>query len=226
MESGLNEMGQTAMGRTISLGLPILSLLFMAWQPAAMQLYFAISSVFSLGQGYLFNTPATRKMLGMVPLYRPPAGEAKDSLRMIQQEFMSQMKKMNERGEFSGSPTKSENISMVDKVVNNAKKEYSTIKKEMGDKVKSFADANADAKNYDGTAAAPPRLSSAEKQSAEFYKAQREIEDAHELAERNRRRTQEYEAYIAQQQMNASQAWKQKSKEALQKAAKKSRPRK
>jgi YidC/Oxa1 family membrane protein insertase len=200
--------------------------LFISWQPAALQLYFAASGFFSLAQGYLFNTAATRKMLGMAPIYHPPAGEGKDSLRMIQQEFLSQMQKMNERGEVSGSPTKSANVSMVDKMVNNAKKEYSTMKKEMGDKVKSFTDANADAKNHDGSPAAPPRLSVAEKQSADSYKAQREIEDAHELAERNRRRTREYESYVAQQQMNASQTWKQKGRETLKKAAKKSKPRK
>lgn len=226
VDTGLNEMGQSAIGRFFVIGLPAISLLFIAWQPAALQLYFAASGAFSLIQGYLFNTDATRKMLGITPLYRPPAGEGRDGLRMIQEEFLSQMKKMNERGEFSGSPKKVENVSMVDKMVNNAKKEYSTMKREMGDKVKSFTDANADRKNHDGTPAAAPRLSTAEKQSAESYKAQREIEDAHELAERNRRRTQEYEAFIAQQQMNASQAWKQKGKEALKKTAKKSKPKK
>lgn len=226
MDTGLNEMGQTALGRSFIIGLPAVSLLFIAWQPAALQLYFAVSGAFSLVQGYLFNTDATRKMLGMAPIYRPPPGEGKDSLRMIQQEFLSQMQKMNERGEISGTPKKTENVSMVDKMVNNAKKEYSTMKKEMGEKVKSFTDANADKKNHDGTPAAAPRLSAAEKQSAASYKAQREVEDAHELAERNRRRTQEYEAFIAQQQMNASQAWKQKGKEALKKTAKKSKPRK
>lgn len=226
VDTGLNEMGQTALGRFFIVGLPALSLLFISWQPAALQLYFAFSGAFSLIQGYLFNTPATRKMLGMAELYRPPAGEGKDSLRMIQQEFISQMQKMNERGELSGSPKKTENISMVDKVVNNAKKGYSDMKKEMGDKVKSFTDENANKKNHDGTPAAAPRLSTAEKQSAEAYRAQREVEDAHEVAERNRRRTQEYEAYIAQQQMNASKAWKQKGKEALKKTAKKSKPRK
>lgn len=223
VDTGLNEMGQTAIGRFFVIGLPAISLLFIAWQPAALQLYFTASGAFSLVQGYLFNTESTRKMLGISPIYRPPAGEGKDSLRMIQQEFLSQMKKLNERGEFSGSPKKAENVSMVDKMVNNAKKEYSTIKKEMGDKVKSFTDANADKKNHDGTPAAAPRLSVAEKQSAESYRAQREIEDAHEMAERNRRRTQEYEAFIAQQQMNAGQAWKQKGKEALKKTAKKSK---
>lgn len=225
MDTGLNEMGQSAIGRFFVIGLPAISLLFIAWQPAALQLYFAASGAFSLIQGHLFNTDATRKMLGIAPLYRPPAGEGRDGLRMIQEEFLSQMKKMNERGEYSGLPKKAENVSMVDKMVNNAKKEYSTMKKEMGDKVKSFTDANADKKNHDGTAAAAPRLSAAEKQSAESYKVQREIEDAHELAERNRRRTQEYEAFIAQQQMNANQAWKQKGREALKKAAK-SKPRK
>ncbi|KUL92131.1 hypothetical protein ZTR_02214 [Talaromyces verruculosus] len=226
METGLNEMGQTALGRSFLIGFPAMSLLFMSWQPAAMQLYFVVSGLFSLVQGYLFNTPATRKMLGMAELYRPPAGEGKDSLRMIQDSFLSQMQKMNERGEISGSPKKTENVSMVDKLVNNAKKEYSTMKKEVGDKVKSMTDANTDKRNHDGTPAAAPRLSAAEKQSAESYRAQREIEDAYELAERNRRRTQEYEAYIAQQQMSASQAWKQKGKEALKKTAKKSKPRK
>uniref|UniRef100_A0A093XDT3 Mitochondrial inner membrane protein OXA1 n=1 Tax=Talaromyces marneffei PM1 TaxID=1077442 RepID=A0A093XDT3_TALMA len=227
MDSGVNEMGKTALGRSITIGLPAMSLLFIAWQPAALQLYFAVSSLFSLGQGYLFNTPVTRKALGIAPAYKPPVnGEGKDSLRMIQQEFLSQMRKMNESGEVSGSSTKPNNISMLDKMVNNAKKEYSTMKKEMGDKVRTFTDANSSAKNHDGTPAAAPRLSAAEKQSALSYKAQREIEDAHELAERNRKRTQEYEAYIAQQQANANQAWKQKGREALKQSAKKSRSRK
>lgn len=209
------------------LGLPVISLLFIMWQPAALQLYFVATGLFALGQGYLFNTPVTRKMLGISPIYHPPAnGESKDGLRMIQQDFLSQMRKMNERGQLSGASTKPENISTVDKVVNSAKKEISTLRKEMNDKVRSFTDANADAKNHDGSPAAPPRLSMAEKQSAESYKAQREIEDAHELAERNRRRTQEYEAYIAQQQMNASQAWKQNGKGALKQTTKKSKPRK
>lgn len=220
-------MGATAIGRSIMLGLPAISLLFIAWQPAGLQLYFAASGLFSLGQAYLFNTPTTRKLLGIAPIYKP-TGEKQDSLRMIQQEFLSQMqKKMNEqRSEVSGASTKSGNISMVDKMINNAKKEFSTMKKEMSEKVNNYT--QSDAKNHDGSPAAPPRLSAAEKQSAESYKAQREIEDAHELAERNRRRVQEYEAFIAQQQANAGQAWRQKGKETAtsKKPVKKSKARK
>lgn len=206
-------------------GFPTLSLLFTVWQPAGLQLYFFSTGFFALCQSYLINMPTTRKLLRIAPIHRP--AENKDSLRMIQQEYIPFTQGLQAGTEVSAAPKKAGNVSLVDKVVNNAKKEFSTMKQEMNKGLKNFSQQDSST-NADGSPMAPPRLSPEEKRSADTYKAQREIEDVQELAERNRRRVQEYEAFIAQQQMNASQAWRKKAKEATasKKPAKKSRTKK
>lgn len=192
-------------------GLPTISLLFIAWQPAALQFYFATSGLFALLQAYLLNTPATRSLLGVAPMHKPSGGDAANSegLRMIREKLASDLRKQaNARSamsETSASAAKPGNISLVDRMLSGAKKEFSSMRKEMDEKVTEFTGNKTT--NADGSPAPRPRLTAAEKADAESYKAQREIEDAHALAELNRQRTREYEMYVAQQQANAARSW-------------------
>ncbi|KAI4187737.1 MAG: hypothetical protein LQ346_005445 [Caloplaca aetnensis] len=61
-----------ALFKVFQWGMPIISALVMSFWPAAMQLSFAISSLLSLGQTYLFKQPWFRDMLRIHPL-PPPA---------------------------------------------------------------------------------------------------------------------------------------------------------
>lgn len=55
-------------------GLPILSTLFTAFWPAAMQLVFSITSIVALLQSLAFRQPGLRRLLGIHPLPSPTAG--------------------------------------------------------------------------------------------------------------------------------------------------------
>lgn len=58
--------------KLVSYGLPLMSLLFTWWLPAAVQLSFFVSGLLSFGQASLFKMPAFRSYFGMVPLNMVP----------------------------------------------------------------------------------------------------------------------------------------------------------
>ncbi|OKL64049.1 hypothetical protein UA08_00370 [Talaromyces atroroseus] len=223
---GANDLQATSLGRSFTMGLPAISLLFIMWQPAALQLYFATSGFFALVQAYLLNTPSTRSWLGVAPIKKvQPTADAlaASGIRMIsKEELIAQLRKQQQEqtggttssSEISASSTKPENISIIDKMVNNAKKEFSSMKKEMNNKVEEFTGNNS--ANPDGTPRAKPRLTEAEQADANSYKSVREIDDARIMAEDNRRRVEEYSRYEAEQRqtVNSWQDIRRKAKEA------------
>ncbi|KAF8846941.1 hypothetical protein BDZ45DRAFT_755435 [Acephala macrosclerotiorum] len=52
-------------------GLPLVSILFTFWLPAALQLFFFVSSLLSFGQATLFRQPWFRSYFNMTPLPQP-----------------------------------------------------------------------------------------------------------------------------------------------------------
>lgn len=171
----------SSIGRGMMFGLPVLSLVFIGFQPAALQLYFAASGALALLQAYIINTPATRAMLRMVPI--PPAPspieqeESRVKLRMIQEQTVAAMKELRQKQtEMKAAPAKEDNRSMIDKMVANAKKEVSNMKTEMNEKMDQMK-GKPTGVNADGSHVVKPRLTDQQKKEAQAYKVLRDEED-------------------------------------------------
>jgi YidC/Oxa1 family membrane protein insertase len=70
-ETGSSQMSPNTM-RLMAYGFPALSFMFTWWLPAAIQLSFFITSVWSAGQVALFNNPSFRNRFGIYPLPEKP----------------------------------------------------------------------------------------------------------------------------------------------------------
>lgn len=197
--SGSTDFQATSIGRSMMIGLPILSLVFMVWQPASLQLYFAASGVFALLQAHLLNTPVTRAWLGVAPPFKPTANQDAETLlglRLIRGKNQEQAKQQQSSTEVSASRTKPENLSFIDKAVNGTKQEMSNWRKEMEEKVTEFTGNNA--------ANGPkPRLTEEEKKAAKTYRAVREIEDSRRLERQSQSRISAYQKKVAKNPVSA-----------------------
>lgn len=174
----MNDMLASSLGRGLMFGLPILSLVFIGFQPAALQLYFAASGALALMQAYIINTPATRAMLRMVPIPPQPSAiqveESRVRLRMIQAQTVEALKA--KQTEIEATVTKEDKRSVIDKMMDNAKKEVSNMKTEMGEKMDQMKGKQTGA-NADGSHVVKPRLTDAQKREAQAYKVLRDEED-------------------------------------------------
>jgi YidC/Oxa1 family membrane protein insertase len=179
--SGMNEMMSSSLGKGLMYGLPTLSLVFIAFQPAALQLYFAASGILAFLQAYLLNTPATRSMLGMVPIPPEPSAlereQSRLKLRMIQEQTATYLQQYRQKQtEMKAAPTKEDNKSRIDKMMDNAKKEVSNMRTEMGEKMEQLK-GKTTGMNADGSHVVKPRLTDAQKKEAQAYKVLRDEED-------------------------------------------------
>lgn len=189
----MNEMSNTSLGRGFLYGLPLLSILFISWQPAALQLYFAASGFLAWIQAYLINTPSTRSILKMAPLPAAANEEEQATLRIIENQKKEALRQLlqqrgisqNDQMEMKASATKEGNESMIDKMMSNAKKQLKSMKTELGDKANQMAGKPT---SEDTTYKPKPRLTDQQRKEAQAYKLMREEEDRalRELAKKNR----------------------------------------
>ncbi|CRG87345.1 Mitochondrial inner membrane protein OXA1 [Talaromyces islandicus] len=180
-ETGMNEMMQSSLGKGMMVGLPVLSMAFISFQPAALQLYFATSGALAFVQAYLINTPSTRAMLGMVPIPSPQSAQeieqSRAQLRMIQTETAAAWaQKLKDKTEMQALPTKEDNMSRIDKMMANAKKEIANMKTEMNEKMGEMQ-GKSNSINADGSPTVKPRLTDEQKKQAQAYKVLRDEED-------------------------------------------------
>ncbi|KAH8702171.1 putative mitochondrial export translocase Oxa1 [Talaromyces proteolyticus] len=204
-DTGMNEMMRSNLGRGMIIGLPAMSLLFISWQPAALQMYFAATGLFGLVQAYLINTPSTRTLLGISPL--PPRNSVSlDSrqaqLRMIQDKMTAVRTQLNTASETQASATKAQNISYLDKMINNTKQNFSSMTTGMSE---SLDNLRGGPKNHDGTPAPKPRLTDEERREAESYRLLREEEDN---AIRNQRNEALRQSMFRKKEKNTSKTWR------------------
>ena len=78
MGATVNPQSAQAMN-LMRIGLPIISGLFIMWQPACLQLTFATTALLALAQSSAFRTPIIRKWLGIQPLPDQPAAANKQA---------------------------------------------------------------------------------------------------------------------------------------------------
>jgi YidC/Oxa1 family membrane protein insertase len=215
----MNQFSSTAMGKMMLYGLPASTFLFMAWWPSALQLYFATTGLFALGQSYLLNSPGFRRWAGVAPLPTGPqlipgggpsgqGSEGDRRIRLLEDYIKAEAKKAG-REQFKASPTAAlkNPVSFIDKVVDSVKANMSKVQKEMSEKVNEVA-GQAPTINADGTPAPPPRLSKSDLQRAESYQKRREEEEEYKREERNHARREAYLRALEEQKEKAARSFR------------------
>jgi len=188
-ESGLSGLHNTAWGKFVVYVFPSLSFLFVCFWPSSLQLYFATTGLFALGQTYLLNSPRFRKFANLAETSKPGAGasaknQANKGVRLIYDTIQKEAPK-------TAAFPPDGNISVVDRAVNSIKSGVKDLKRETMDTLNTAMGGQADT-NPDGSPAPPPRLSKQDLKSAEDYERRKKDEENSRREERNHARRQDY----------------------------------
>ncbi|KAJ5378972.1 hypothetical protein N7509_012091 [Penicillium cosmopolitanum] len=218
-ESGMGDFMNSAAGKSMAIGLPTISFLFMAFMPSALQLYFVATGAFALGQSYMVTSNKFRNMLGMTVARKVAPdnsiSDAQDYLAKLQKQVDARLKPKAEE-----KKPVNQNVSKIDKLVDGMSEHFRQAKTDISTKL-SEASGKGQAKNADGTAAPPPRLTDAERKKALEYEQEQQSVDSFRREERNHARRNA--------QMQALRAEREKAKASFQRhqnAAQQSRGRK
>ncbi|RDW93133.1 membrane insertase OXA1 [Aspergillus mulundensis] len=214
-EDGNMNSDMGTLRKFIMYGMPAVSLLFMAWWPAALQVYFLTTGSFGLIQSYLFSSTTFRKATGIALLEKQapaqPSGsttpaEPNRSLRMITEMLERENAKIKEARKDLGEKEK---LSFVDRAINNIKESKDKLAKETTQKMQEMS-GNGPKSNSDGSPAEPPRLSDKDRKLAEDYERRRKEEEHWKREERNYAKKEAFR--------QAMERERQKAKEALNKS--------
>ncbi|KAJ5241162.1 uncharacterized protein N7469_002753 [Penicillium citrinum] len=186
-ESGMGDFMNSAAGKSMMIGLPSISFLFMAFMPSALQLYFVATGAFALGQSYLVNSRKFRQMMGLTIARRlavdNSAEDAQNYLARLQKQVDARLKP---KAEVEQKP-QSQNVSKIDKLVDGMSEHFRQAKTDISTKI-SEASGKGPTTNPDGSPAPPPRLTDAERKKALEYEQEQQSMDAFRREERNHAR--------------------------------------
>ncbi|KAL4927766.1 membrane insertase OXA1 [Aspergillus undulatus] len=212
----MNQASQTVR-KALMYGLPFFQFIFFGFMPAALQLYFLTTTIFALGQTYALSSNAFRKMVGIETIIRfnqTPAStsggpDASRALRMITEAMERENAKIKEATKnVPGAGTgDGQQISFIDRAINNIKDTGKSISKEAQEKMQEMS-GKGPAKNADGTLAEPPRLSEKDRKLAESYEKRRKEEEEWKREERNHARRGAYMKQMEQQREKAKSSFR------------------
>lgn len=216
----MNEFQSTTFGKVFLYGLPSISFLFMAFFPSSLQLYFVTTGLFALGQSYLLNNDNFRKFAGLAirnrdlpPAGSPQAGPSTSSLnkrlRMIYDAAEAEQRKAAAAAAAAADAAEAQskqNISLIDRTLNNAKDSLENFKREATEKVQELA-GQGPATNPDGTPAPPPRLSQKDLKMAAEYDKRRKEEEDWKREERNHARREAHLRAVEAEREKAARSW-------------------
>ncbi|KAK2794754.1 Mitochondrial inner membrane protein oxa1 [Onygenales sp. PD_12] len=168
--------------------LPTFSVIATSFMPGILQLYFLSSSVFGVGQTYLFTHEKARAVLGMPALPKPPSEAREPRLRLID---VSQRSASADQ-----EPIPAPKISLIDRILAKISNTKSELRKEM-EQARSKLDAMARERKGEGNNTHPDgtskdRLTKSQKQDAAAYEERRRQELAMEREMRNREAEDEF----------------------------------
>ncbi|KAJ5099610.1 hypothetical protein N7532_006611 [Penicillium argentinense] len=191
-ETGLSDMFNTSMGKTILIGLPTLSFAFIATMPGALQLYFCATGAFALAQAYVINNTTIRTMLGMtiprkVTANSAAGAETRNYLAELQERVNKRQKQLREEYKNASEPAEPKEVSKIDSMMSGVSSHFKKVAGEVNDTMREKM-GQGPAKNADGSPAAPPRLTDAERRKAEEYEKEQRSLDEYRRAERNHAR--------------------------------------
>ncbi|KAE8144593.1 60Kd inner membrane protein-domain-containing protein [Aspergillus avenaceus] len=208
-ESGMNQFQQTGMGQIMLYVMPSITFAFTAFFPSALQLYFASTGLFALGQAYLLSSHKFRRFANIaIPnpvdeVSMTPA-EKQRALRMLTEAVRADT--IASRPESS-----SQKISFIDRTINSIKQKASSTGNEMKEKL-AEATGQGPKKNADGTLAEAPRLSEKDRKLADDYEQRRREEETWRREGRNHARRMAHMRTLEQEKEKARSAFKAKQR--------------
>jgi YidC/Oxa1 family membrane protein insertase len=163
---------QGGLGQALKIALPITSLIFIYFQPGAVQLFFCTQSLLSLSQTFLLQNAFVRSLLGLLPLPPKVVGTsgptAIGGLRTWQDPNASQAPESQTNAR--------KNASIVDRYVDAAKGRYTDMKETVMGKTE---DSQA-ARKKDNFVSKAERYEMTRRQQAEWERENRnKIKTAH-----------------------------------------------
>ncbi|KAK2814184.1 hypothetical protein FQN50_000589 [Emmonsiellopsis sp. PD_5] len=187
-------IGGIMTSKILQYGLPTLSAIATGFMPGILQLSFLTTSVFGLGQTYLFTHKRARILLGLPALPKAPSQAPEPRLRLIDAAQRS--------APADHEPIQVPKISIIDRILAKLADTKNEFRKEMQqarDKVDKMARERAgqkDDKYPDGTS--KERLTKSQKEEAEAYEARRRQELAIERQMKNSEARDEYYRRLAE----------------------------
>lgn len=207
-------------GKGILIGLPLLSFCFMAFQPAALQLYFTSTGAWALGQSYLTHNDSFRRQMGLAIPQRSVSNTFEDpgnpskGLELLEKRLAEEQRYYAELQKAKARPQESpREISAIDRWVNKGKKTFEEMTADAGNKMKEMQ--GKPTKNPDGSDVAAPRLTDAERKKAEQYEAERQSLDAYAREERNEARRKAHMQALAAERRKAQTSWQRQQEAAV-----------
>ncbi|PYH42730.1 membrane insertase OXA1 [Aspergillus saccharolyticus JOP 1030-1] len=206
-ETGSNAMQNSEVGKLLFYGLPSISFAFMAFFPAALQLYFVSTSMLGTVQAYLLSRPDFRKWANIAQLEKvdlAPGEEQKNPFRLLTE--IMEAEKAKARAAAPPPPLEPEvKMSFIDRTIEGFKNSTRKMKEETTTKIDELRGAGPKL-NEDGSLAPAPRLSEKDRKTAEDYEKRRKEEEEWKREERNHARREAHLKMLEQQREKARAA--------------------
>lgn len=213
------EFLSSSAGKTLMVALPTISFTFMAFMPSALQLYFVATGFFALVQAYLVNSTAFRNMLGMTIARRyaidTSAEETQSHLARLQSRVNARMKPSESEAQKDTPLPSKQNVSKIDKLMGGVGKHFRQSGTDISQKLTEMS-GKGPATNADGSPAAPPRLTAAERKKAEEYEQEQQSLDDYRRSERNHARRSAQMRALRVERQKASAAFQRQQEAARQ----------
>ncbi|KAJ5146192.1 Membrane insertase OXA1/ALB3/YidC [Penicillium bovifimosum] len=189
-DSGAMPMMQTEIGKYIIYGFPIISFVFMAFMPSALQLYFVATGIFGLGQTYLINSNNFRGWMKMtIPQKLADGHQFSELTRNTQSKGLRQLMERIEQEKAAQAEARKA-IRVEEEAKGPAK--VSIIDRFYDKFGKAGSDLQNSMSKTLGMSTPEQRLASDKKKRADEYEEQRKEEDELMRRKRNEARRREH----------------------------------
>lgn len=202
-----SDMFNSSLGKTLRVALPTISLIFMSFFPAALQLYFATTGLFALGQTHLLSSKRFRMYMNIEipdPVVPDSVNETSQKIRTTREQILAEQAKLLE--------AQKKDTSIIDRAVNSIKETGKNIKQDTQEKISELTGATAKKDEI------PSRLSKKDLDLARNYENRRRQEEEWKREERNHARREAYLKTSAAQKQKIAREWvdAQRAKESKQ----------
>ncbi|KAI5284682.1 Mitochondrial inner membrane protein oxa1 [Ascosphaera aggregata] len=195
-ETGVSEIINSTTGKILRYGLPLSSAVFMAFWPGMLQLYFATSACWSLGQAYLLQNNRMRSMMRIAPLIKKPEITAEAPEQDVRQlRTFAMEKKM--AAEKLKAQRETDITGLTTKLTANSGKAMDKAR-ELVDRVKKRGSDGE--QNADGKKTLKQRFTDTQLREAREWESKRAEEEETERESGNIRMKEEWERMQARQQ--------------------------
>lgn len=206
-EMNSSDMFNSSLGKTLRVALPTISLIFMSFFPAALQLYFATTGLFALGQTHLLSSKRFRMYMNIEipdPVVPDSVNETSQKIRTMREQILAEQAKLLE--------AQKKDTSIIDRAVNSIKETGKNIKQDTQEKISELTGATAKKDEI------PSRLSKKDLDLARNYENRRRQEEEWKREERNHARREAYLKTSAAQKQKIAREWvdAQRAKESKQ----------